>query len=217
MATRNMSARNEPGVDSPSALVGPNLLSNPPRFFLPDDLLENENSHAELNRLCSYCQHICQESQILNNSVWHHASLLPNEELPGRDIDGESTHWKEGYFPESFLFHPSVESLLLSALDGCHLCTLFCYNADENISGMTSFYGEGPTWQIIKSRLRNAPFRVAVTWECDFSGEIIYYRLVLQNDSVRSRKAEEFCRIFIDDRRHSEGQLPTEETTPVQS
>lgn len=216
MATRNTSTRNELGVDCSTTLVRPNLLFDPLRFFLPDDLLEDENSSAELNRLCSYCQHICQESKILNNSVWHRASLLPNERLPGRDIDGGGIRWNEGYFPESFLFHPSIESLLLSALGGCNLCTLFCYEADERMSGQT--------WQIIKNRLRNAPFRVAVTWErgyvgdiSDYSREMVLYRLVLQDDSVRSSRAEQFCRICIDIRRHSEGKLPTKETTPVRS
>ena len=41
--------------------------------------------------------------------------------------------WNEGYFPEFFLFRPSAGSLPSPTLEGRHLCTLYCYDIDEEV------------------------------------------------------------------------------------
>lgn len=150
--------------------------------IFPQELLLDRNARVELHTLCRECQRICRESQVLNHKAWH-------------DSDQRSDCWDKGYFPESFVFHQNVESLLSSARLGCHLCTMLACAVQaryEGDGGESEF-----SWSRVQQRLRGGPFRLAMVWESDYHGPDIHYRLVLMDDNVRLGEFTEFCRIWL--------------------
>jgi hypothetical protein len=123
---------------------------------------------------------------------------------PTPRVEDEVVHkgkpgWVEGYFPESFVFYEGIEGLKRAAVeDGCHLCTLFCAKVDEE--GRTYLVDKRtgtPIWDVVREKLGGRPFRVAISWECDFSQEDVYYRFALMNDSTDLGTKQEFARVKI--------------------
>ncbi|KAH8669147.1 heterokaryon incompatibility protein-domain-containing protein [Xylariales sp. PMI_506] len=123
---------------------------------------------------------------------------------PAAQEDSKVVHdgkpgWVEGYFPESFVFHESLEGLRKAAVEeGCHLCSLFCAKIDgEGRDYLVDKQWSVPIWDILRAKLDGKPFRVAISWECDFSEEEVYYRLALMNDCTDLGKKQEFSRVKI--------------------
>jgi hypothetical protein len=123
----------------------------------------------------------------------------PAAQEGGKLVHDGKPGWVEGYFPESFVFHESVEGLRKAAVEeGCHLCLLFCTKIDEEGRDYLVDKQKGvPIWDIIRAKLDGMSFRVAISWECDFSGEEVYYRLALMNDCTDLGKKQEFGRVKI--------------------
>lgn len=101
-------------------------------LLLPSSCLIDANASVQPHFLCECCQTICRESKYLEDiGRW---VAEKEEEHLNREKDGGSgkdKHCKESAARvetryEFFRHHTSDSDLIASALDGCHLCTLFC-------------------------------------------------------------------------------------------
>jgi len=190
-----------PAVDSDDTELSP-LSAD----IFQQHLLLDKNSRVELHTLCGVCQRICSESRVLNNEEWHREKVMHEDwgwPLPGHAETGSSSlcpdmgEWPIDYFPESYVFHQTVESFLSSAQHGCHLCTILTRKVQTTHMKwrMSKF-----SWTGVQEKLKGGSFRLAIAWECDFSGGPgggINYRLMLIKNSVDLESLSVFCRISL--------------------